>query len=153
MPVTSAKQLLEKHWDRSLPVDVMSIARAAGAKVVPDGELDASGLFELLEEGPRIKFNSTEARVRQRFTVAHELGHYALKHGKAFRDQPSQFSTQAYDPDEVAANRFAAALLMPEEAVSYLIRRKGIVDIAKLAKLFDVSQVAMQFRLKNLGWL
>ena len=58
-----------------------------------------------------------------------------------------------YSPVEREANRFAAELLMPAEAVEYLVRTMKDATVAKMASRFDVSQVAMGYRLKNLGWL
>ncbi len=42
---------------------------------------------------------------------------------------------------------------MPETAVSYFIEKRGINDLQELAHHFQVSTVAMKYRLVNLGWL
>lgn len=57
-----------------------------------------------------------------------------------------------FDPIEVEANRFAAELLMPEAAVRHYVQH-GIISISELARTFAVSEVAMKYRLKNLGIL
>ena len=88
--------------------------------------------------------NPTEPARRQRFTVAHELGHCLLGHG--CRDRLKGTLTE-YEPDEAAANQFAAELLMPENAVRYFAAKKNLQD---LMEIFDVSQTAIYFRLKNL---
>lgn len=150
-----ADALLGRYWDGKLPVDPRAIARKAGIQVVEDESLANSGLsgsFEPAGSTPVIRYNPREARVRQRFTVAHELGHFALGHGAAFRDPASNFSTGA-PPVEAAANRFAAALLMPAEVVEEAIRRHTNPTLEGLAALFGVSAVAMRYRLINLGWL
>jgi len=51
---------------------------------------------------------------------------------------------------EVAANNFAAELLMPAEAVHYLLTQ-GKNTLQSLADSFNVSTVAMNIRLKKLG--
>ena len=51
------------------------------------------------------------------------------------------------DPDETAANAFAAELLMPEDAVRQLVRGNSL---QQLAYYFDVSPTAMYIRLKVL---
>ena len=53
---------------------------------------------------------------------------------------------------ERQANRFAAELLMPPDLVEREVARHGPDPIA-LAELFGVSDVAMGFRLVNLGHL
>ena len=85
--------------------------------------------------------------------MAHELGHYALGHGTRPRDLPTMFSSRQTDPIERDANKFAAALLMPASAIKYLVSQMGVTDISDLASTFDVSEVAMEYRLKNLGYL
>ena len=104
------------------PLAVEEIARARGIEVVFDpleSTEDMSGFY--LRDGDRrvIGVNSAHPRVRQRFTIAHELGH-ALLHDvqglhldQAFKFRDSR-SAMAVDPEEMDANAFAAALLMPE---------------------------------------
>lgn len=149
-----AKEVLNKYWDKKVPVDPIAISRALGAKVIADPSLgQISGLFKFTNMGPIIRFNPNEPPVRRRFTIAHEIGHYMLSHGDEFRDPSKNFSSTNFDPKEVGANRFAAALLMPEEAIKYFIETKAILDVKKLAAMFLVSEVAMEYRLKNLGWI
>jgi Zn-dependent peptidase ImmA (M78 family) len=67
----------------------------------------------------------------------------------------------ATDLQEIAANTFAATLLMPEEVVldhaTILVRSNGEISrddlIARLARTFDVSVEAMGYRLISLGIL
>lgn len=148
---TQAKEVLEKYWDKEIPIDLLKLATALGAEVKADPNLTTSGEFNCTNDGPLIQYNNTESKVRQRFTIAHEIGHYVLGHGGAYRDSPNEFSLANHDPLEIAANRFAAELLMPEEVLNLLIFKKGIKDIAKLSNMLQVSQIAMQYRLKNLG--
>ncbi|WP_052959708.1 ImmA/IrrE family metallo-endopeptidase [Pseudomonas lundensis] len=55
------------------------------------------------------------------------------------------------DPDEIAANAFAANLLMPEDLVRDLYGSAR--NVQDLAEAFGVSSVAMTYRLKNLGMI
>ena len=150
MPTRKAKDVLSSYWDGKLPVDVAAIAKAAGAAVIADSTITESGLFCFEENTPVIRYNWADASVRQRFTIAHELGHFLLAHGKSFRDTPKDYSVTNYDPNEVQANRFAAELLMPEAAVRLLVTNLEISDVDRLAEIFNVSQAAMMYRLKNL---
>lgn len=149
-----AREVLKKYWDKKVPVDPVAISKALGAQIISDANLGAiSGQYQFTEHGPVIRFNPNEPPVRQRFTIAHECGHYVLSHGNEFRDPSKNFSSSNFDLKEVAANRFAAALLMPEEGVRHFIEAEGISDIRALANKFFVSEAAMEYRLKNLGWI
>ena len=153
MLAANAKEILTKYWDKSIPIDPIKLANAMGAAVKPVPDLPTSGEFDCTVDGPLIQYKSTESKVRQRFTIAHEIGHFVLGHGGAYRDNPSEFSLMNHDPLEIAANRFAAELLMPEDVLNLLIFKEGIKDIAKLSDMLQVSQIALQYRLKNLGWI
>ena len=114
-----------------------------------------------------IGYNSAHASVRQRFTVAHEIGHYMLHvknaHSRLFLDRYVVYrrddqSSTGNDREEIEANAFAAALLMPAELVRDEIRKNNLDlddedDLGVLAKRFNVSTTAMSFRLGNLGLL
>ncbi len=153
---SSPELYLDDYWDGILPVDPGAIARAAGVAVIADPALLAEGLSGkyAVESGhPTIRYNPNESRVRQRFTIAHELGHHALGHPESYRDPAANFSSLSYDPAEAAANRFAAQLLMPREILLFKIGEMRSPRLAELAEAFDVSQFAMQYRLKRLGLL
>ena len=152
----TAKQIIQKYWDDgSLPVNPTAIANKMGIAVLADPHLDGSGHFipiDTLTGRPLIVYNPTEHRVRQRFTIAHELGHYVLNHGERNRDKPEQFSMSFGDPVETDANTFAARLLMPATFVHALVQIRGITGVPTLARMFDVSQAAMRYRLKELHY-
>lgn len=156
MPVKTARSLLNKYWKGGLPIDPRKIAALEGLKVEACPNFAAKNLSgELVPDGESavIKFNPSDSAKRQRFTIAHELGHYVLGHGHAFRDPSSHFSMSYYDPREVDANQFAAEILMPEMAVKVLVKQRKIEDVAELARIFDVSVNAMSYRLKKLGFM
>jgi len=164
--ITATRLLTEYHVTRP-PVDVVELAGTLGVAVVPrrfdDGDL--SGILFRGGEQDVIGVNSTHAWERQRFTIAHELGHRALHPGRElivdfpirvnYRDRTSSMAT---DREEIEANAFAAALLMPERMLRAQLdhitpetRRDPDATAAQLAKTFDVSITAMGFRLINLG--
>lgn len=123
-----------------------------------NSESDSGGISSLLDRPvvisrPTITYNPNEASVRQRFTIAHELGHHALGHSIRYRDPAANFSALIHDRDEVSANRFAAELLMPKDLLILKLREIENPTITWLAREFDVSEVAMKFRLKKLGML
>lgn len=79
---------------------------------------------------------------RQRFTLAHELGHMVL-------------DTAPKIDDEKAAHRFAGAFLMPAETLRAEIgkRRKSVClgELFDLKRIFGVSVQALTYRCKDLG--
>ncbi|WP_346351008.1 ImmA/IrrE family metallo-endopeptidase [Oceanimonas sp. AH20CE76] len=152
-----AKRILDAHWDKLLPVRPADIARALGMQIdVLDGP-ELSGEAEIRDGHQVIKFNRNESTNRQRFTMAHEIGHHVLGHVTPFnpkhRDNAGSFSSGNHDWQEVQANRFAAALLMPKLAIETLVYREGITNISRLAEIMRVSEAAMYYRLKNLNML
>ncbi len=96
-----------------------------------------------------------ESASRRRFTVAHEIGHHFLhSDGAAVLCRPVDVEAAGDDVRalERQANRFAAELLMPEPLVRAQADRDGADPIA-LAARFGVSDIAMGYRLVNLGYL
>ena len=146
----AALAIIEGYWEQSIPVDVYEIARKMKITILEDPFLSVSGELNL-EDKPLIKINTSENFLRQRFTMAHELGHFVLNHGSRFRDPVSNFFSNIPDEKEVQANRFAAALLMPEPAIRFFINNEKNLTTQKLAEYFKVSSTAMVYRLKNLG--
>jgi Zn-dependent peptidase ImmA (M78 family) len=157
-PDRDAQELLGTVWDRPLPVDPFQIATSLGIKVYTAG-LDAkvSGmLIKRRSQDPEIYVNARDSDNRQRFTVAHELGHY-LKRSAAGEeewediDYRGPLTSQGTDEAEIYANKFAASLLMPGDEVRRLFKEYGPTGTAVLAYEFGVSEDAMNFRLINLG--
>jgi Zn-dependent peptidase ImmA (M78 family) len=151
-------------------VPVEQLAQDAGAVISyqPFEAEDISGLlYRVTGAAPVIGVNSTNPKVRQRFTIGHELGHLTLNHGHDlilerlvrlnFRDATS---STASDQEEIEANQFAAELLMPRDflqhSLTILLQGKPLPDlevVRRLARRFEVSQSAMEFRLTSLGML
>ena len=168
----TVREILKELNVTEPPVPVELIAKKMGAKLMfePfDGKDDISGMLFRDGENTIIGINSSHANARQRFSIAHEIGHLALHKGnKLFIDKVVKInfrdnkSSMAIDSNEIAANAFAAELLMPRDFVrdeihNELERQKSITNkddlIQKLAKTFDVSTQAMEYRLINLGIL
>jgi Zn-dependent peptidase ImmA (M78 family) len=152
----AARELLSRHWDRELPIDPVKIATVAGIFVYGRGgwgdpNYPYSGYYRIYDGQPSIEYNVSEPPVRQRFTVAHELGHFALGHEDAPRDA-GNFQSSG-DVRERQANKFAAELLMPASLVTHYYQNGVANSIEALANIFGVSKDAMGYRLINLGLL
>ncbi len=150
-----ADRLLSAYWGgRPIPVDPKEIAEREGivVRAQTSGELaGASGWYRQLES-PTILFNSSEVNTRQRFTIAHELGHHVMKHGERPRDTSAAFMNPL-DSAEVSANRFAAELLMPIHPMRVMVEERQVTSVTALAMAFNVSEPAMMYRLRNLGYI
>ncbi len=150
----------------TIPVDLQKIATQHGIKIVPYNLTDdVSGLLVIKNGKVVIGYNDKQSNVRQRFTIAHELGHYFLAHqrGGLFvdtykNDQKVLYrnndSSTGEDLQEREANAFAAALLMPRKVVIEKIATLNIDpkvddDLTSLATQFGVSTQAMTYRVMN----
>lgn len=141
-----------------IPIDPVQIARSLGINVFAS-KLDnsLSGMIAKLgaDGDVNIFVNSEHAAVRQRFTTAHELGHYFAKQELPDADvatyihRRDSLSACGTNSEEIFANQFAAELLMPAAEVR---RLKSVgFDLMALASRFNVSLDAMTLRLKNLS--
>lgn len=151
-PLT-AQEVLARYWDNSIPVNPIEIAESMGVEVYKSNEFDVDGEFLFYEGRPSIIYRPSGNTRRDRFTVAHELGHFCLRHGPRYRDPRKNFSLSNYDLFERDANMFAAELLMPEEVVQYAVRVSEMQDVEEMCEYFDVSGAAMRIRLERLGYL
>ena len=86
---------------------------------------------------------------RQRFTIAHELGHLLLEHAD-LRNNEDDYSTK--NPEETAANKFAAELLVPLEFLKKDFAA-GIKDVKVLAQRYMVSEEMVWWRIMDTGLL
>lgn len=104
-----------------------------------------------------ILINSRHQRGRQHFTIAHELYHLYIQ--KEFTPHICNLTLlDQTEPDEVAANYFAACLLMPKDSIYSQIPKNEIesklltlATILKMEQFFAVSHAAMLVRLVSLN--
>jgi Zn-dependent peptidase ImmA (M78 family) len=145
------------------PVPVERLAKLLGAKVVAaDFNNEVSGVLVRKTKETIIGFAKEQTKTRQRFTIAHEIGHLMLHDAeevhvdREFRVRlRSQASSAAADVDEIEANAFAACLLIPEHFIREDLKSLSIdfddaSQMNALAKRYQVSSQAMTFRLLNL---
>lgn len=150
------QEIIERHW-HDLPVPIGSLAKALGLEVkltllAPDisGEIRPSATAPA---GYRININRHETKERQRFTIAHEIGHFLLhrdKIGDGVSDSV-MYRSLLSNTTEAEANRAAAELLMPRHLLSRLLEPYGGVAseaaASAIAERLGVSLPAMRIRL------
>jgi Zn-dependent peptidase ImmA (M78 family) len=165
------ESLLTRHKITRAPVPVDKIARELGIQLKLDKvDADLSG-FIVRAKGKQVFIGANKSHHpnRQRFTIAHELGHYFLHEGHnvhldegraAFTvNLRNSESSKGEDNDEREANLFAAELLMPAKflredlqgvELDLLVDDKFLSD---LAKKYSVSLQALTFRLTYLHYI
>ncbi len=169
-----ARKLLDRFQITQPPVLVADIARYLNIQVVYTHFSDNPRLSGMLMRQPDrivMGINSAQGNNRQRFTIAHELGHFFLDPAKPVWIDNGVGSAQVsyrldsgspsmYELEEVRANKFAAALLMPEAWLRRDFEYEHEKDdvwadedaLAKsLADRYRVSLQAMVIRLLELG--
>lgn len=161
-PASKAAEVLKYFGINEYPINPVRIAQSLGIRVIErlfPGK-NISGIIRMDEKETLIYINKNDTPSRQRFTIAHEIGHFFLhmdgNHGfidnavTLYRANETPISSDMAQ-QEKEANAFAAALLMPENDVRFeWIFADSVEDIAKE---FYVSADAMKIRLKNLGIL
>ncbi|WP_429500883.1 ImmA/IrrE family metallo-endopeptidase (plasmid) [Robbsia andropogonis] len=98
-------------------------------------------------------------RGRERFSVAHELGHWNMHRGRSFRcrveDQSTNLASDA--PTEKEADSYAAHLLMPRYLFDPAIRSGAKIPtfkhIGEVAQDFEVSVAAAIIRMAEVDSL
>ena len=91
---------------------------------------------------PVVVCSTTKSLERQRFTIAHELGHLVL-------------SISSDVPGEKACNRFAGAFLAPEEELVREVGRRrlnfGFAELVEIKLMFGISAASLVVRMRDLG--
>jgi len=153
----SADQLLHQ-LDITEPreIDVEAIAYYCGAIVTYRALQNSAARIIGTEDRAIISVDSSSSRGRQRFSVAHELGHWMLHHGKVAylcddRDLSSPWEFRQ-DP-ESRANEFAAELLLPRSLFKATTENRDVTfkTVSELADIFQTSLTATAIRLVQLA--
>ena len=131
---------------QTIPVRLGQLCRSLGIEIHHIESTHIDGTLLIHRDRKMILVSSSLPQERRRFTVAHELGHYLLRHQRAAfsLDSPDSWCCK----EERQANAFAAEILMPKITVQSLHHKHKTRD---LAKIFNVSTLAMQIRLDELG--
>ena len=168
---------LNKLKSADFPVNISTIIKSLELELLLiDDKEYFSGSIEKDESNKYIiKVNANHPIERQRFTIAHEIGHYLL-HKDEIDEKADHTAVQDFSDTyvlrgvgrnsnnslgatkELEANEFAARLLMPKDSVIDQLKKlaefnKGFTldDYAKvLCNSFIVSKEAMKIRINNI---
>ena len=122
------------------PTDLARVGEKVGVREISYERFPGSGELLKTRDGYRIVCSSDQPHARQRFTVAHELGHVIL-------EGTGRGAPRAGKAVERVCDMFAAELLMPRRQFeSRLPDEVGFSDIRCLARTFDTSVTATAIR-------
>lgn len=147
--VEKVKQITEKLSIKEPPVSLDKVAELFSLKIIyyPKFPENISGTIINDNNQTYIGVNSNHHTNRQRFTIAHEIGHYIMGH------ESSEIIDDRFDKpvdQEKEANDFASELLIPKNILIKDIENNSY-DIPMLAKRYEVSEQVMAIRLLHSG--
>ncbi|AYQ57697.1 hypothetical protein MS2017_2039 [Bathymodiolus thermophilus thioautotrophic gill symbiont] len=160
--MTTHQQLFDsviKNYNGQYPTPVAQIAAELGITVASNNfnDQDKYGELSKSEAGKyAITYNSESDALRQRHTIAHEIGHFVLheeyfKDHNAITDMKLHFRNGGYTESDLIqeeqANNFAIELLVPKNSVfTMLVEGKSIEEIADI---FVVTESTVNL---SIGW-
>lgn len=155
-----ASDVLKKYnLDDNIPINLDKLIEELNINVrvrdfseIEDVENQIAGYIKKTKNGQAtILVNVNDIPTRQRFTIAHEIGHYFLHMKDNSEESHIELRTVAKDSKELSADRFAAELLMPENLIRKEHDKLMFATATELAQKFNVSFSAMKYRLDTLG--
>lgn len=135
--------------------DLRDLLDEQGARIfelpIPGGEFAGFSWWSA-EYGPCVLLSASEQFGRRNFTLGHEYAHLLIGRQATICDLLRD------DADEIFANRFSAAFLMPQEDVRRLAEKRGVIgstphaeELQPFANRYRVSLEAAGRRLEELG--
>ena len=162
MAKQEGERIAKKFGGNALPVDLLAIADKHSITIKPknDSKRGVSGM--LLRHGDSFGIAySTNIKNEgfQRFSIAHELGHYfldghldhILPNGNSIHVSCAEFvSSDSYERE---ADYFASGLLMPDDLVQLIIQKNlpGFSTIKKIAETCRTSLISSAIKYANLS--
>jgi len=147
--IRKAQQLLDECDVRSVPVNLVSLARHQGIKQIIEMDTRLDGqLLELEDGGYEVILSKNASVARKRFTLAHEIAH------TLFAGQDSEGLACGEEVVEELCNAAAAEILIPSRFLQKTFPRGKEVtveSILEVTRLFECSLEAAAWRLLNSG--
>lgn len=146
-----ARKVLRDTRVVQAPVPINDIAAHYGFKVALLDQPPEKFSGILHKEKKAIGINKHHHPVRQRFSLAHELGHYFLDHPTADEILPDEIELTERKRCEAEADEFAGELLVPRELLKNAFKQSH--DIEFLKNHFQVSRHVIVIQLSKHGFL
>jgi len=140
-----ARNILKKSRIKTHPILIREIAKHIPDLYIDGQELEdgLSGMQISYKGIDFIRYNKNHSDKRNRFTVAHEIGHAVLGHTVECTRGVSGFENNY----EQEANCFAAELLTPLTYLKLAVKKNK--SVSTLAKAFWVSKDSMGIRVRE----
>lgn len=136
-------------------LEIEAIAQYCGATIVYEDLAGCAARIAGMRDRAIITVEASAPRSRQRFSAAHELGHWMCDRGKAAFACTEENLIRDWEGNapERRANRYAADLLLPTKMFKSSARghRPVFDDVRKLATEYDTSLTATAIRLVEHG--
>ena len=158
---TEYKIARDKSWEvlieckiHTLPLNLAQIAKYYNITIIKysesnDKTLTGDGFSTIVNGRLVIYYNDIDSSItRQRFTIAHELGHCLLGHIKE-NIRTFRYNSEAdkyKNPKEMQANVFARDILMP----ATILHSLGISSADEIANICNVSMQSAEIRFNRL---
>lgn len=153
MAVKLARQAVKISGQNSYPIKIKDIVLGLtrlGHKITVNGvplSEGFSGQIIQISDKTGILYNQNDSEHRQRFTVAHELGHFMMNHSMGVsREEIINLKNKLKIEKE--ANIFAAELLMPKQLIIDT-QKNNKYKPQELANIFNVSELALWFKIES----
>lgn len=138
--------------DQTGRVDVHALLAKLGGNIEIEDRMESLNVRD--DRDFTVYLPTHTSRLRDRFTIAHELGHYFLHYRAPEQhlvgERTSKFTRLGRNVAETQANVFASNLLMPAAQFQAVFRELG-QDLVAVAKRFGVSYPAAKVRAEYLG--
>lgn len=139
----AAAQLLKRSGVKEPPVPVEEVAKHAGfAVTVKDLPHSVDARLRKTATGLVIEVSAGQARVRHRFSIAHEVGHATLQHehgeDHVFEQEANLFANSLLVPQNwLRKDVKAGRRRLDQLAMRYDVSREVIIIAAQRARLLD----------------
>lgn len=151
---TSLRRVLEEP---SGPLDMEQVALALGGTVTRVGPEESEHEATIKPNGAsfEIRLRDGVPRTRERFTIAHEIGHLFLHMNFLEKDKWGKLTKRFEEHrfgnsrEEYEAHSFACELLMPEEEFRTIFDENN-GNLSRIADYFGVSRLTTETRAR---WL
>ncbi len=123
----AARRLARLHTNQRQRIDIFDIVQRDGLWLMLQPLGNLYGCYLIMDDVEGILINSNHPLHLQRYTAAHEYGHFVLKHGVSL-DVEDTILPHVNESrlQEAAAQTFAAYFLMPLELVNTVLLKMGL---------------------------
>jgi hypothetical protein len=137
------------YGDRPPPFDPRVIAGQLKVHEISFGPIGKDALLIPVDNGFEVKISSELPRSRQRFALAHELGHSLFFNTDGSRPLRPYSRDESDEPEERLCNIFAGEILVPEYSLREIIqnaKEPKLEILLNLARVFNVSVQCLAIR-------